>query len=199
MSSDSIQSLSPHHYGRREWTECMDRVKQHDKAAYAIIFRFYAPKLKSFVFKFVHSEQVSAELVQDVMSVVWQKAMLFDGEKSALSTWIFTIARNLCFDVIRKQKGAEAYVYADDIWPNEYCPPDLIEYYAPEHERLKEQVLQKLALLPKPQQDIVRAVFIDEMPQQEVADLFNIPLGTVKSRLRLAVEKLRISIDVEHL
>lgn len=192
-------SMPPSQYGRREWIDCMERVKSHDKDAYALIFRFYAPKLKSFTYKFVHSEQVAAELVQDVMAVVWQKAYLFDGAKSALSTWIFTIARNLCFDVIRKQKGQEAYVFADDIWPNEYCPPDLVEHYAPEHERMKEQVLQKLALLPQSQQDIVKAVFIDELPQQQVADLFNIPLGTVKSRLRLAVEKLRVAIDVEQL
>lgn len=91
------------------------------------------------------------------------------------------------------------HVYADDIWPTDYCPPDLVEHYSPEHEMLKEQVLKFLTLLPEAQQAIVKAVYLEELPQQQVAEMFNIPLGTVKSRLRLAVEKLRQSIQAEQL
>lgn len=83
----------------------MDKVKDRDKDAFAFVFRFYAPKLKQFAYKHVGNEQVAMEMVQETMATVWQKAHLYDGEKSALSTWIYTIIRNLCFDLLRKQKG----------------------------------------------------------------------------------------------
>jgi RNA polymerase sigma-70 factor (ECF subfamily) len=122
---------------------------------------------------------------------------LFDGSKSSLSTWIYTIARNLCFDTLRKQKGREAHIHSEDIWPNDYCPPDLVEHYSPETERLKQQIIKYLDILPEAQKKVVKAVYLEELPHQQVADMFDIPLGTVKSRLRLAVEKLRNSIEAE--
>jgi RNA polymerase sigma-70 factor (ECF subfamily) len=177
----------------------MERVKQRDKQAFALVFRYFSPRLQQFAFKHVGSEQVALEMVQETMTTVWQKSHLFDNRKSSLSTWVYTIARNLCFDLLRKQRGRELHVYADDIWPTDYCPPDLVEHYCPEHDMLKEQILKFVALLPEAQQAIVKAVYLEELPQQQVAEMFNIPLGTVKSRLRLAVEKLRHSIQAEQL
>ncbi|AEH32463.1 RNA polymerase sigma factor [Vibrio anguillarum] len=200
MSSDSQHSvsLSPS-YTKQDWAECMERVKQRDKQAFALVFRYFSPRLQQFAFKHVGSEQVALEMVQETMTTVWQKSHLFDNRKSSLSTWVYTIARNLCFDLLRKQRGRELHVYADDIWPTDYCPPDLVEHYCPEHDMLKEQILKFVALLPEAQQAIVKAVYLEELPQQQVAEMFNIPLGTVKSRLRLAVEKLRHSIQAEQL
>jgi RNA polymerase sigma-70 factor (ECF subfamily) len=143
------------------------------------------------------TEQVAIEMVQEALATVWQKAHLFDGSKSSLSTWIYTIARNLCFDMLRKQKGKDLHVRADDIWPTDYCPPDFVEHYSPETDRLKEQILKFMEQLPKAQREVVRAVYLEDLPHQQVADMFDIPLGTVKSRLRLAVEKLRHSMEAE--
>jgi RNA polymerase sigma-70 factor (ECF subfamily) len=139
------------------------------------------------------------ELVQDTLAAVWQKAHLFDGTKSALSTWIYTIARNLCFDLLRKQKGRELHLHSEDIWPDDYCPPDLVDHYSPEQSMLKEQIVRYLDLLPLKQKQVVKAIYLDEMPHQDVAEKFDIPLGTVKSRLRLAVEKLKDTINSEQL
>ncbi|WP_177335119.1 sigma-70 family RNA polymerase sigma factor, partial [Klebsiella variicola] len=80
-----------------------------------------------------------------------------------------------------------------------YCPPDLVDHYAPEQDLLKEQVMKFLDRLPEAQQQVIKAVYLEEIPQQDVADMLDIPLGTVKSRLRLAVEKLRLSMDAESL
>lgn len=190
---------SPHTFGRQEWLECMEKVKSRDTQAFALVFSYYSPKLKQFVMKHVGSEQVALELVQETMSTVWQKASLFDGQKSSLATWIYTIARNLSYDLLRRQKGRDAYVLADDIWPEDYCPPDLVDHYAPEQDLLKEQVMKFLDRLPEAQQQVIKAVYLEEIPQQDVADMLDIPLGTVKSRLRLAVEKLRLSMDAESL
>ncbi|WGK86570.1 RNA polymerase sigma factor [Vibrio aestuarianus] len=200
MMSDSQHNVQPtERYTKQDWAECMERVKLRDKQAFAVVFHYFSPRLQQFAYKHVGNEQVALEMVQETMAAVWQKSHLFDSAKSALSTWIYTIARNLCFDLLRKQRGRELHVYADDIWPTDYCPPDLVEHYSPEHEMLKEQVLKFLTLLPEAQQAIVKAVYLEELPQQQVAEIFNIPLGTVKSRLRLAVEKLRQSIQAEQL
>ncbi len=185
----------PQGFSREDWRLCMEQVKQQDKHAFGLIFNHFSPRLKQFAFKHLGNEHVAIEVVQDTLAMVWQKAALFDGRKSALSTWIYTIARNLCFDMMRKQKGREPHVLADDIWPSDFTPPDMVEHYSPEQDRLKQQVLKFLDLLPEPQRKVVQAVYIEEIPHQQVADMFDIPLGTVKSRLRLAVEKLRLSME----
>ncbi|OCH76251.1 sigma-70 family RNA polymerase sigma factor [Vibrio breoganii] len=182
---------------RAEWNECMVKVQQGDKAAFAKVFKHFSPRLKQFAYKHVGNEQVAMELVQDALAAVWQKSQLFDGSKSALSTWIYTIARNLCFDLLRKQKGRELHVHSEDIWPDDYCPPDLVDQYSPERNMLREQIVRYLDTLPVKQKEVVKAIYLDELPHQEVADKFDIPLGTVKSRLRLAVEKLKDTIRAD--
>lgn len=184
---------------KQDWTDCMERIKQKDKQAFAIVFNHFAPKLKQFAYKHVGNEQVALEMVQETMTTVWHKAHLFDGEKSALSTWVYTIIRNLCFDLLRKQKGKDLHIHADDIWPSEYYPLDLVDRYSPEQDMLKEQVMRFLDCLPKAQREVLQAVYIEDLPHQQVAEMFDIPLGTVKSRLRLAVEKLRHTMQVEKL
>jgi RNA polymerase sigma-70 factor (ECF subfamily) len=179
---------------RAHWSACMARIQNGDKEAYAEVFRFFSPRLRTFVIKHVSNEHVAVEIIQDTMAMVWQKSHLFDPDKSSLSTWIYTIARNLSFDLLRKQKGKELHVHSEDIWASDYCPPDLVEHYSPEQNMLKEQVVRFLDTLPQSQKDVVKAVYLDELPHQQVADMFDIPLGTVKSRLRLAVEKLRHSM-----
>lgn len=179
---------------RAHWSDCMLKIQNGDKSAYAEVFRFFSPRLRSFVIRHVSNEHVAVEIIQDTMAMVWQKSHLFDPEKSSLSTWIYTIARNLSFDLLRKQKGKELHVHSEDIWANDYCPPDLVDHYSPEQNMLKDQVVRFLDVLPQSQKDVVKAVYLDELPHQQVADMFDIPLGTVKSRLRLAVEKLRHSM-----
>jgi len=190
---------NPQAMTRQDWSACMERVKEKDRQAFAVIFNFYAPKLRHFAYKHVGNEQVALELVQDTMMTVWHKAHLFDGSKSALSTWVYTIARNLCFDLLRKQKGRDLHIHADDIWPSDYYPLDLVDCYSPEQDLLKDQVLKFLQCLPKAQREVMQAVYIEDLPQQQVAEMFDIPLGTVKSRLRLAVEKLRHSMQADKL
>ncbi|HAS6348686.1 RNA polymerase sigma factor [Vibrio sp. IRLE0018] len=189
----------PSSMSKQDWTDCMERVKQKDKLAFATVFKHFAPKLKQFAYKHVGNEQVALEMVQETMTTVWHKAHLFDGEKSALSTWVYTIIRNLCFDLLRKQKGKDLHIHADDIWPSDYYPLDMVDRYSPEQDMLKEQVMRFLDCLPKAQREVLQAVYIEDLPHQQVAEMFDIPLGTVKSRLRLAVEKLRHTMQADKL
>ncbi len=192
-----MDELEPTDFSKLDWIQCMERVKARDRQAFAHIFTYFAPRLKQFAFKQLGNEQVASEMMQEALAIVWQKSHLFDGSKSALSTWIYTIARNLCFDMLRKQKGSASLLLADDIWPQDVCPPDLVEHYAPEQDLMKEQVIKFLRLLPDAQRQVVEAVYLEERPHHEVAQMYDIPIGTVKSRLRLAVEKLRHSMEAE--
>ncbi|KGY13588.1 RNA polymerase sigma factor [Vibrio tubiashii] len=192
-----MANLDTQAFTKNDWASCMEKVKQKDKQAFAQVFSHFSPRLKQFAYRHMGNEQVALEIVQEAMSTVWQKSALFNSDKSSLSTWIYTIARNLCFDTLRKQKGREAHIHSEDIWPNDYCPPDMVEHYSPETERLKQQVIKYLDILPEAQKKVVKAVYLEELPHQQVADMFDIPLGTVKSRLRLAVEKLRDSIEAD--
>ena len=184
-------------FNKNDWASCMEKVQQQDKQAFALVFSHFSPRLKQFAYRHMGNEQIALEIVQEAMATVWQKSSLFDGDKSSLSTWIYTIVRNLCFDTLRKQKGRDMHLHSEDLWPNDYCPPDMVEHYSPETERLKQQIIKYLDILPEAQKKVVKAVYLEELPHQQVAEMFDIPLGTVKSRLRLAVEKLRISIEAE--
>jgi RNA polymerase sigma-70 factor (ECF subfamily) len=192
-----IYSKKTAEFTKQDWEQCMHQVQQGDKKAFAVLFSHFSPRLKQFTYKKVGNEEVAIELVQDALAAVWQKAHLFDPSKSALSTWIYTIARNLCFDLLRKNRGKEVQVYADDIWPDDFCPPDLVDHYSPERNMLREQIVRYLDTLPTKQKQVVQAIYLDELPHQEVAEKLDIPLGTVKSRLRLAVEKLKDSIGAD--
>jgi RNA polymerase sigma-70 factor (ECF subfamily) len=184
---------------KQEWADCMKQVQRRDKQAFAMLFKYFSPRLKHFLFKKLGNEQIAMELVQEAMSTVWQKAHMFDASKSSLSTWIYTIARNLCFDLMRKQKGKEVSIQSQDIWPTDNLAADMVDQYSPEQTVLKQQVLKFLDTLPDNQRDVVKAVYLDEISQQEAAERFDLPLGTVKSRLRLAVEKLKQTMQSERL
>ena len=87
------------------------------KASFARVFNYFAPRLRSYALKQMGNEALAMELVQDTMSNVWQKAHLFNAEKGSPSTWIFTIARNIRFDMLRKLQNRKEDVCSDDLWP----------------------------------------------------------------------------------
>jgi RNA polymerase sigma-70 factor (ECF subfamily) len=137
------------------------------------------------------NEAIAMELVQDTMSNVWQKAHLFNSEKGSPSTWIFTIARNIRFDMLRKLQNRKEDVCSDDLWPV-LCEQTADTKIAPLDEQVTlEQVGQYFNELPAKQQRVIEAIYIDGKSQQEVADELQIPLGTVKSRTRLALQRLK--------
>ncbi|MCV2883199.1 sigma-70 family RNA polymerase sigma factor [Aestuariibacter sp. AA17] len=161
------------------------------RASYAKVFGYFAPRLRSYALKQVGNEALAMELVQDTMSNVWQKAHLFNAEKGSPSTWIFTIARNIRYDMLRKQQNRKEDICSDDLWPV------LCETTADSNEvSLDQQVtLEEVGYLfeqlPAKQKAVIEAIYIEGKSQQEVADQLDIPLGTVKSRTRLALQRLK--------
>ena len=161
------------------------------KASFARIFGYFAPRLRSYALKQLGNEALAMELVQDTMSNVWQKAHLFNSEKGSPSTWIFTIARNIRFDMLRKVQNRKEDICADDLWPV-LCEqtPDQNETSLDEQVTL-EQIGHLFGRFPEKQMLVIEAIYIDGKSQQEIADELAIPLGTVKSRTRLALQRLK--------
>lgn len=158
-----------------------------DEAIFAELFRHYAPRLKSYMRKLGASEDVAEELAQEAMASVWRKAHLFDAEKAGAGTWIFSIARNLRIDAFRRQRRPEVDFDDPTLVPNEPAAPDVTIDLG----RQAVAVRAALARLPQEQARIVHLSFYEDKPHAEIASELGIPLGTVKSRMRLAFQRFR--------
>ncbi|XOV78530.1 MAG: sigma-70 family RNA polymerase sigma factor [Aestuariibacter sp.] len=161
------------------------------RKSYSRLFNFFAPRVRSYALRQTGNESQAMELVQETMTNVWQKAHLFNFEKGSPSTWIFTIARNIRFDMLRKQQNRKEDICSEDLWPV------LFEQTADENEvdldqqTTLQEIGEMLQELPEKQRVVIEAIYITGKSQQEVSDELGIPLGTVKSRTRLALQKLK--------
>lgn len=180
-----------------QWEDALNFVALNaDKAAYAELFNYFAPRLKAFGMKMFGNEQQALEMVQDTMLNVWKKARLFDASRGCASTWIFTIARNVRFDMLRKKQSRKDDISADDLWADgDY--PELEESSSDQWETmlLSEKLAPYFDALPIAQRLVMQKVYLEEKSHQEVAEELDIPLGTVKSRIRLALDRLREALD----
>ncbi len=156
-----------------------------DKEAFAELFSHFAPRVKSFLMKSGASHDVAEECAQDVMATLWRKAHMFDPAKASVSTWIFTIARNRRIDMLRKQRRPEP---EDLPWGPE-AEPDQADAMALQEET--DQLGQALAQLPDKQRTLIEKAYFGDLSHSEIAAETGLPLGTIKSRIRLALERLR--------
>ena len=156
-----------------------------DKARFEELFLYFAPRLKAFYLRARVAPGTAEDMAQDVMLTVWRKATYFDPGRASAATWIFTIARNHRIDQHRRQHGAE--LSGEDF--DTIVEPDPVEtMIAVEREA---RVRTALAQLPCEQSDVVRLSFFEDRPHAEIAEALRLPLGTVKSRIRLAMARLR--------
>jgi len=158
-----------------------------DRAAFQELFAFFAPRVKGYLMRARVSGEQAEDIAQETLLKVWRKAHLYDPRKASASTWIFTIARNLRIDAIRKT--AKPQLDPDDpgLKPDE--PPRADEMTEREERDIK--IREALHVLPQPQKEVVQLYFFEDDPHSEIARKLDIPLGTVKSRLRLAFDKIR--------
>lgn len=164
-----------------------------DKKAFEMLFKHFSPKIRAFGLQRFGQEAQALELVQETMMRVWRKAALFNADKGKASNWIYTVMRNHCFDMLRKKQTQKEDQVSDDLWPF------LEEEKKPEQDHLLyRKLLLQVNSLPEQQKKVIEALYIKELSQQEVASLLEIPLGTVKSRLRLAISKLKATLEVDH-
>jgi RNA polymerase sigma factor (sigma-70 family) len=169
-----------------DWSALLIRVRDHeDKAAFAVVFRHFAPRIKAFLRKSGASDALAEECAQDVMATVWHKAHLFDPSRASVATWVFTIARNRRIDALRKARRPEP---EDLPWGPEAEPEqsDALELRR-ETARLGEALRQ----LPDKQRALIERAYFGDLSHTEIAAETGLPLGTIKSRIRLALERLR--------
>lgn len=188
------------HFGRRaelvkaqeteDWTAHLLAVRdRQDRAAFAALFRHFAPRIKGFLVKSGSSSTVAEECAQDVMATLWQKAHLFDPERASVTTWIFTIARNRRIDMARRAARPEP---EDLPWGPE-AEPD--QQASLELAQETELLGKALARLPQAQRALIEKAFYGDLSHSEIAAETGLPMGTVKSRIRLALDKLRLTFE----
>lgn len=172
--------------GNTDWAALVLRVRDHqDKAAFAALFRHFAPRVKAFLMKSGADATLAEECAQDVMATLWQKAHLFDPARASVATWVFTIARNRRIDALRKARRPEP---EDLPWGPE-PEPDQAEVF--EAQQDTDRLGAALAQLPAKQRALIERAYFGDLSHSEIATETGLPLGTIKSRIRLALEKLR--------
>ena len=158
-----------------------------DKEAFRMLFAHFAPRLKTYLSNLGANGERAEDLAQEAMVAVWQKANLYRPEKAAASTWIFQIARNKFIDQMRRQKYPEVQV-EDHL--NELVADD--ETDAPVAlDRMSSRVSEAMGALSDVQREVVELSFFEELSHSQIAERLELPLGTVKSRIRIAFEVLR--------
>lgn len=172
--------------GDAKWIEAVERIRTHrDQGAFVALFRHFAPRVKAYLMKSGAGETLAEECTQEVMATLWHKAHLFDPARASVATWVFTIARNRRIDALRRQRRPEPEELP---WGPE-PEPDQAEAMALQQE--SERLGAALARLPEKQRDLIERAFYGDLSHSEIAAQTGLPLGTIKSRIRLALERLR--------
>jgi RNA polymerase sigma-70 factor, ECF subfamily len=164
-----------------------DIATRHDREAFKELFRFYAPRIQTMLMRSGATSEVAEDLAQETLIAVWHKAGSYDAERATVSAWIFTIARNLRIDRFRRDQRSQLHHVYELVQPSESPPPD-----APlEAVERESRIRAALDGLPKEQVRVVELSFFEGRAHGDIAKVLDIPLGTVKSRLRLAMARLR--------
>jgi len=156
-----------------------------DQVAFAEVFRHFAPRVKAFLMKSGADEALAEECMQDVMATLWHKAHLYDPSRAAVSTWIFTIARNRKIDLLRRYARPEP---EDLPWGPEDAP-DQADVLAMQQDTTR--LAEAIRTLPEKQRVLIERAYFGDLTHSEIAAETGLPLGTIKSRIRLALERLR--------
>ncbi|MFM1816211.1 MAG: hypothetical protein RLZ98_2906 [Pseudomonadota bacterium] len=166
-------------------------ASEQDKQAFETLFDSFAPRVKAFLIRQGLTAERAEELTQETFITVWRKAPLFQASKGNAVTWIYTIARNMRIDDARRDKRAQLYEVMEEFEPDEPPRPDDIV----SGEERAERVRTAMQDLPAEQFEVVQLSFVEGAAHGEIASRLGLPLGTVKSRLRLAMRRLRRSLE----
>lgn len=178
--------------GADAFADLIERIALHgDRAAFAELFAYYAPRVKGYLGRLGLEPARAEDLTQDVMVAVWRKAASFDRSKAGVSTWIYRIARNRRIDLFRRERTATLDPDEPMLSPEAEALPDAA-LLAGQQGAL---IARAMAELPPEQRDMIRAAFYEDLSHSEIAERTGLALGTVKSRMRLAFEKLRVRLE----
>lgn len=167
-------------------------ARERSEAAFGELFQRYALKLRAYMLRQGADMATAEELAQETLLVVWRKAALYSAEKGSLSTWIFTIARNLRIDRLRREAAwQELPDNLSETLVSDDKPPD----EAVSDRQREGRVRAVLATLSSEQRQVVEMAYVEGLSHSEISERLGLPLGTVKSRMRLAYEKVRTALE----
>lgn len=166
---------------------------RQDREAFGALFAYYGPRVKGYLLRLGAGDALAEELAQEVMITVWRKAALFDRAQASVSTWIFRIARNRRIDAARRLNKPDLDPSEPALLPDTPVSPDEALSAAEQEERVR----AVLAELPEEQLSLLQQAFYEGLSHRDIAERTGLPLGTVKSRIRLAFAKMRTRLTGE--
>ncbi|WP_312783181.1 sigma-70 family RNA polymerase sigma factor [Brevundimonas sp.] len=184
----SLHALSPDPFVHDRLIEAV--ALRRDREAFAQLFSYFAPRLKAWLIKSGATPGAAEDFAQDAMLTVWRKADLFDARKARAATWIFTIARNRRLDMLRRD-ARPLPVPEIELTEQTVERPDDLLVLSEDAERVRDA----LSRLKPDQVEVLRLAFFMDSPHSEIARQLDLPLGTVKSRIRNAMIKLRLILE----
>ena len=176
---------------RQETDNLLPQIAQGNREAFTSLFTLFAPKVKAYLIKLGSDPAVAEDLAQDVMVTVWRKASQFDPARASAQTWIFVIARNRRIDSLRRENSTVTYGHT----PPESADDAMLADEIVAGEQGDALMRKAIEWLPAEQQEVIRRSFFDDQPHSAIAEALDLPLGTVKSRLRIAFDKLRSRME----
>lgn len=165
-------------------------AERRDRDAFVGLFNHFAPRVKSYLMRLGAAPETAEELAQETLLTVWRRAASFDPAKAAASTWIFTIARNLRIDLSRRDRREAPAEDPSDFVAGPAGPDEALSALEDEA-----RVAAAVSSLPREQAQVIALAFYGDKPHSEIACELGLPLGTVKSRLRLAMARLRNALQ----
>lgn len=182
--SDSEQQANIQH-----WNHCLKKVAvSKDKKAFMVFYDHFAPRLNSWLLNSTKDSSLAEELVQEAMLTVWRKAELFNSKKASASTWLFRIARNLHIDYLRKEKNRSRSTESDI--DKDICDSSITFDFNLDDSKIHQAMMK----LPTQQAQAIYKSYFEGKSHQEIANDMDIPLGSVKSSIRLGFQKLSSSM-----
>ncbi len=168
-----------------EWIRAI--ALRGDRAAFAALFRFYAPRIKAVLMRAGATAEAAEDVAQETLVAVWRKAGQYDPARASAAAWIYTVARNLRIDRLRRDQREKLVAVYETIASEEPERPDEVLDSSEQDARLRSALRE----LPAEQVRVVQLSFVEGRAHGDIAKMLGLPLGTVKSRLRLAVNRLR--------
>ena len=166
-------------------------ARDRDRGALAALFNFYGPRIKAYLMRRGCPDETAEEVVQEVMVTLWRRADRFDPSQAGATTWIFTIARNKRIDFLRRERRPEVDPTDPALQPEHAIGADRTVETAQDAERLR----VAMGALPDEQKALIKMAFFEDKAHSTIAEEQNLPLGTVKSRIRLAMARLRKNLE----
>ena len=175
-----------------KWDDLLVRVGcERDRVAFSELFEHFAPRIKSFLLRLGTDDSIAEEVAQEAMIMDWRRAETNHVRQSGASTWIFTIARNKRIDRLRRENRPLPDMSDPSLAPDDVETSDIFVFRQQEEKKIR----HALKNLPEEQAKMIFSAYYEEKSHREIADESGVPLGTVKSRIRLALNRLRAHLD----